>query len=262
MAYILFVVNFIINWCLIFIIIAFGLQYLNGTWAMVATLTTIILIGAILFFSTIGAKFLRIGIKHRPLTKHEANYLNPILDEVFNRAGLKKAPKIFMQEEKHPNAMVVGDAMIITTGLLTIAHRDEVAAIIAHECGHILNKDLIFVTINYAASKMSDIMLIIGVGLVTIISLNGRIPFIYLPYIMIAGALRIIRWVLLKIVDVNLLIINRQYEYKADSFAANIGYKEATLSYLSKIKDMYPQTDKISLFNTHPTISKRIEALI
>lgn len=220
------------------------------------------LVSIIVFFSTVGIRYLKFGIKFRPLNQQEEAYLNPILKKVFMKANLKKTPKVFMQDENFPNAMVVGDSMILTTGLLRVANRDEVAAVIAHECGHIINKDLTFVTINYATSKMSDIALTIGVGIVTVISLNGRIFFIYLPYIMIAGVLRLIRWILLGIVSLASKFHQRRREYDADSFAASIGYKEATVSYFNKLSKMYPGTKKSSIFYTHPSITQRIDALI
>lgn len=260
MAYILFLINFCINWCSLFIVMAFVLQHLHATWTMVAVITTVVLFSVIVYLSTSGIKYLRFGIKHRPLNQQEAAYLNPILKEVFEKAKIKP-PKIFMQDESFPNAMVVGDAIILTTGLLRIANRNEVAAVIAHECGHIVNKDLVFTTINYATAKTSDIALTIALGIVTVISLNGRIPFIYLPYVMIAGALRLVRWILLGIVNFASKFHQRKREYDADSFAASIGYKEATISYFKKLIDLYPGVNKSSIFYTHPSIIKRIEAI-
>lgn len=260
MAYILFLINFCINWCSLFIVMAFALQHLHATWTMVAVITTVILLSVIVYLSTSGIKYLRFGIKHRPLNQQETAYLNPILKEVFEKAKIKP-PKIFIQEESFPNAMVVGDAMILTTGLLRIANRNEVAAVIAHECGHIVNKDLTFVTINYATAKTADIALTIALGIVTVISLNGRIPFIYLPYVMIAGALRLVRWILLGIVNFASKFHQRKREYSADSFAASIGYKEATISYFKKLIELYPGVNKSSIFYTHPSIIKRIEAI-
>lgn len=260
MAYILFLINFCINWCSLFIVMAFALQHLHATWTMVAVITTVVLLSVIVYLSTSGIKYLRFGIKHRPLNQQETAYLNPILKEVFEKAKIK-SPKIFIQDESFPNAMVVGDAMILTTGLLRIANRNEVAAVIAHECGHIVNKDLTFATINYATAKTADIALTIALGIVTVISLNGRIPFIYLPYVMIAGALRLVRWILLGIVNFASKFHQRKREYSADSFAASIGYKEATISYFKKLTEMYPGTKKSSIFYTHPSITKRIESL-
>lgn len=261
MAYILFVINFCINWCILYATIALPLAHFQATWLMIAAITTALLIGMIMFFSTVGIKYLRYGIPQRPLNQQEAAYLNPIIKEVFEKAETK-APKILMQDEQIPNAMVVGDAMILTTGLLRIANRDEVAAVIAHECGHIVNKDLIFATINYATSKMSDIALIAGVGIITIISLNGRIPFIYLPYIMIAGVLRLTRWILLSIVNFASKYHHRQCEYSADKYAASIGYRQATISYFNKLAKLYPSANKNSIFCTHPSTNKRIDALL
>jgi Zn-dependent protease with chaperone function len=260
MAYILFALNFGINWCILFVVMAFALQHLHATWTMAAVTTTAILIGIIIFFSTVGIKYLRYGIPQRPLNQREAAYLDPVIKEVFKKANIN-IPKIFMQDEQFPNAMVVGDAMILTTGLLRVANRNEVAAVIAHECGHIVNKDLTFASINYATAKMSDIAIIAGIGFITIISLNGRIPFIYLPYIMIAGALKLVRWILLGIVDFASKFYHRKCEYDADSFAASIGYRQATISYFSKLAELYPSVNKSSIFYTHPSLKKRIEAI-
>jgi hypothetical protein len=52
MGYVLFILNFLINWFLIFIVVAFGLQYLHASWATIAIVTTAVLIGSILFFLT------------------------------------------------------------------------------------------------------------------------------------------------------------------------------------------------------------------
>ena len=142
MVYLLFVINYMINWCLICITIAFGLQYFGCTWGQVMAISTILLTGSLLFFSTTGRKYLRIDIPHRPLSGRERYYLEPIVNEVFSKAELKNPPKVFIHENKESNAMVVGDALILHTGLLRIASREELAAVIAHEVGHIKNKDL------------------------------------------------------------------------------------------------------------------------
>ncbi|HHV15184.1 MAG TPA: M48 family metalloprotease [Gelria sp.] len=260
MAYILFTINFCISWCVLFAVLMIPLAHFQVSWTMGATITTIVSVVSIIFFSTSGAKFLRAHFPHRPLSKQEAAFLNPILEEVFERAKLKKRPKVFMQDELSPNASVVGDAIIITTGLLRIANRNEVAAVIAHECGHIANKDLTFVTANYAASRIGDITLTAGLVILTIVSLNGRIPLIYLPFFMIACVLKAIQWILSGIVRLASRIYCRNREYGADSFAASIGYREATISYFEKINEMYPEK-RNSIFSTHPTMTRRIEAL-
>lgn len=224
-------------------------------------ITTIVLVSALIFFSTTGAKYLRFNIPHRKLTPYEEEYLNPILNEVFEKAKIKNPPKVFIIDNPDSNAMVVGDALILYTGLLIMATHEEVAAVIAHEVGHIVNRDLTMTTLNYAASQMSDWMIWLGLGIITVISLNGRIPFIYLSFFIMAVILKLIRWILLSVVRFNNLLIHRKCEYKADKYAAKLGYREASISYLSKIRKAYPMTDKSSLFNTHPTISKRILAL-
>jgi len=261
---VLFILNFLINWFLIFIVVAFGLQYLNASWTYVAVTTTAVLVGSILFFLTShGSWILRISIPHRELNQRELHCLEPILRTVLEKANLKKHLLVFMQDNKYPNAMVVGDTLIITTGLIEIASQHELEAVLAHECGHIVNGDVILTTLNYATSKMSDIILAVGMGLVSLLSFNGRIGILYLPYFIIACVLRFIRWVLLKILDANLMAIQRKYEFRADSFAVSLGYKEDTLSYLRKINNISSEPIGIinKIFSTHPAINKRIKAI-
>jgi heat shock protein HtpX len=101
------------------------------------------------------------------LNQNELQYLKPVLRRVFKKANLVKQPLVFMQDNRFPNAMVVGDALIITTGLINFASESELEAVLAHECGHIIHGDVILTTLNYATSKMSDVMLVVGMGLVS-----------------------------------------------------------------------------------------------
>ena len=204
MQYLIFVINFCINWLLIFIIVASGLQYLHATWTTVAVVTTVILVGSILFFLTpYGSGLLRISIPHRELNAREIQYLKPLLKNLSQKTG--KKPLVFMQDNRQSNAMVVGNAIIITTGLLHVAVREEMEAVLAHEFGHIKNEDVKLSTLNYATSKMSDVMLIAGMGLVSLLSFNGRIGILYLPYFIIACVLRFIRWILLNILNISIM---------------------------------------------------------
>jgi heat shock protein HtpX len=66
------------------------------------------------------------------------------------RAGLP-APRVFLIESPHPNAFATGRdpahaAVAVTTGLLAILSREEVAAVMAHELGHVRNRDTLVMT--------------------------------------------------------------------------------------------------------------------
>ncbi|HEY7809835.1 MAG TPA: M48 family metalloprotease [Allosphingosinicella sp.] len=73
-----------------------------------------------------------------------------IVRELSIRAGLP-VPRVYIIDSPHPNAFATGRnpenaAVAATTGLLAILDRDEVAAVMAHELGHIRNHDTLIMT--------------------------------------------------------------------------------------------------------------------
>jgi heat shock protein HtpX len=66
------------------------------------------------------------------------------------RAGLP-GPRVYLIDSPHPNAFATGRdpahaAVAATTGLLAILSREEVAAVMAHELGHVRNRDTLVMT--------------------------------------------------------------------------------------------------------------------
>src|SRR3546814_5529093 len=61
-------------------------------------------------------------------------------------------PKVYIVDSPHPNAFATGrnpehSAVAATTGLLQILNRDELAGVMAHELGHVKNRDTLVMTI-------------------------------------------------------------------------------------------------------------------
>lgn len=74
-----------------------------------------------------------------------------IIRELSARAGIP-APKAYIMHNMQPNAFATGRspnhaAVAVTTGLLDMLQEEEVAAVIAHELGHIKNRDTLTMTI-------------------------------------------------------------------------------------------------------------------
>jgi heat shock protein HtpX len=87
----------------------------------------------------------------RELSHAEASQLYTTVRELAARA-LLPMPKLYLIPEDAPNAFAAGRnpehaVVAVTQGLLRTLHRDEVAAVIAHELGHIRNRDTLIMTL-------------------------------------------------------------------------------------------------------------------
>ncbi|MBN1269487.1 MAG: M48 family metallopeptidase [Kiritimatiellae bacterium] len=88
----------------------------------------------------------------REVTKDQAPQLYNIVEEMKIASGLPAMPRVFIMESPAPNAFAVGlkperAAVAVTTGLLARLNRDELQGVIAHELGHINNRDTLFMTL-------------------------------------------------------------------------------------------------------------------
>lgn len=87
----------------------------------------------------------------REVSYHDAPELHRIVDELAAYARLPK-PKVYIVDTPTPNAFATGrdpqhSAVAVTTGIMRILSRDELAGVLAHELGHIKNRDTLIATI-------------------------------------------------------------------------------------------------------------------
>jgi heat shock protein HtpX len=81
----------------------------------------------------------------REVSSVEVPMLHGLVAQLARRAQIPM-PRVYIVEAEAPNAFATGrnpahGAVAVTTGLLRILDRDELAAVIAHELGHIKNRD-------------------------------------------------------------------------------------------------------------------------
>lgn len=87
----------------------------------------------------------------RIVSEAEAPELYRLVDGLRQRAGLPM-PVVAITNQPQPNAFATGRSpskavVAVTTGLLEMMPRDELEAVIAHELGHIKNRDMLISTI-------------------------------------------------------------------------------------------------------------------
>ena len=197
-----------------------------------------------------------------------------IVNSLAIRAGLPM-PRVYLIDSPHPNAFATGRdpqhaAVAVTTGLLGILDRDEVAAVMAHELAHVRNRDTLIMTM--AATIAGAISMLANFGLFFRGDGRGNILAMLLAVLVAPFAAMIVQ-----------LAISRTREYGADRGGALIsGNPRALATALAKlhagaarvpspVAARNPAAASLyivsglgrgdSLFSTHPATENRIAAL-
>ena len=238
-----------------------------------------------------GSKILLAVSGAKEVTKDVHPQLYNVVEEMKIASGHPFMPKVYIIDSPAPNAFATGlkpnnTAVAVTAGLLTKLNRDELQGVIAHEMSHIVNRDVLFMTV-------SGIMLgvIVLLSQVFVRSMfyggiggrhsksrdSGQAQIIFLAIAILFAILAPIAAQLLY------FAISRKREYLADASAVRFTrYPEGLASALYKISQsteelksankvtapMYianplkKKGRKLSdLTSTHPPISERIRIL-
>jgi heat shock protein HtpX len=209
--------------------------------------------------------------------------LHRIVQEVADMARLPK-PKVYVVQNDSPNAFATGRnpnhaAVAVTTGIRRILDREELKAVLAHEMGHVRNRDILVSAI--VATIAGAVMFLASIARWGLLFGFGRRDNNG------GGAIALVLWLVIIILApiAALLIrmaISRAREYGADETGAEIsGRPMALASALRKLQmgvQMRPmqvnestahlfivnplRSDFVgSLFSTHPPVEDRIARL-
>jgi heat shock protein HtpX len=288
MAGVLLLLGFVIGW-------AFTQSPAGGLFGlMVATAIWIVL--TLISFSS-GDQILLTASRAK-LVNHDVHpQLFNVVEEMKIAAGLPAMPKIYIINDSAPNAFATGRnpesaSVAITAGLLSRLNRDELQGVIGHEISHILNRDILFVTL--AGIMLGSIVLLSQLFLRGMFYSSmggsrrrysgggkggGEAQIVMLVIAILAAILAPIMAYLLY------FALSRRREYLADAGSARLTrYPEGLASALEKISsDPSPQLASVNkvtapmyivnpfkkkgqmklsdLTSTHPPISERIRIL-
>jgi heat shock protein HtpX len=169
-------------------------------------------------------------------SKEEYPELWNTLENLCIAAGLPM-PKLFIINDPAPNAFATGrnqdNAVIaVTTGLLPLLSKSELEGVLAHELGHIGNKDMLLQTVVVVFAGMLTIIANIALH---VSSWGGEKKN---PLFLILGLVAIVLAPLAA--TIIRLAISRQREYLADATGALITrYPEGLASALEKISNFH-----------------------
>ncbi len=221
--------------------------------------------------------------KAREVPETEAPDLHQLVARLAARAGLPK-PKVYVVDNPTPNAFATGRnpehaAVAVTTGIMQALNREELEGVLAHELGHIKNRDILISSIaavmagaiSYLAT-MTQWAMIFGGGRGSDDD-GGSNPLVMLVMMIVAPlAASLIQ-----------MAISRSREYIADASGAEIcGNPKALASALQKLSnynkqqpmDVNPASAQMyivnplaggslaRLFSTHPPMEERINRLM
>jgi len=213
--------------------------------------------------------------------ENEAPRLHAIVSKLAAQAEIPK-PKVAIVKSPQPNAFATGrskDHAVVaaTTGLLNIMSDNEVEAVLAHEIGHVVHRDMLVATV--AASIATAVAYIGNIIMWFMIMGGGRGREDSSRNVATLGAV-ILAPLAATFVQ---LAISRNREYYADEASAVLTKKPLSLvNALSKIEQMIhrgaplntsPSTASLwianpfrgsgmlRLFSTHPSTENRIRRL-
>jgi len=216
------------------------------------------------------------------VSEAEAPDLHRMVEELSRAAGIPK-PKVCIIPTDNPNAFATGrnpehGTVAVTEGILRLLTPTELKGVLAHEIGHITNRDILIQTV--AATLAGAIMILADMAKWTMIFGGGRDDEE-------GGGLGIIGVIVLAIVAplAAMLIqmaISRSREYIADETGAKLSHNpESLASALEKLAygvqkapmQANPATEPLfivnplsgggmmSWFSTHPPVEERVARL-
>lgn len=101
---------------------------------------------------SIGIETLQYGVNMASnirLSEKQMPNIYRLLPPICERMGIPE-PELYLQMSPFPNAWTMGDTRIfitLTSSLVEMMNEDELKAIIAHECGHILCRHVLYHTV-------------------------------------------------------------------------------------------------------------------
>ncbi len=218
----------------------------------------------------------------REVSEAEAPGLHGTVRRLSIAAGIPM-PKVYIIPTDSPNAFATGRnpahaAVAVTEGITRLLSLDELEGVLAHELGHVKNRDILIGTV--AATLAGAVMMLARFAQFAAIfggggrdrdeGGGGALGMIFLAIVAPLGAMLV------------QMAVSRSREYVADESGARFcGRPESLANALQKIShasqrvpmDASPATAHMfimsplsgggirSLFSTHPPIEKRIERL-
>jgi heat shock protein HtpX len=261
------------------------LVLIGSRWGETGAIVAFVIAAGMNFFSYFYSDKLALAMyRAQPVTREQLPRAYEVVERMTGRLGLPM-PKMYVIPTDSPNAFATGRnpqhaSVAVTHGILQLLNDEELEGVLAHELGHVKNRDIL--TSSIAATLAGAITLIARMtwwaGLFGGFGGGGRDRR--------GGGIGMLFMLILAPIAAMLiqLAVSRSREYEADATGAHItGNPYALASALEKldayskrlpmpgspttahlfiVQPLLSRHDFAGLFSTHPPIAKRIERLI
>lgn len=188
-----------------------------------------------------------------------------------------KMPEVGYYESTDVNAFATGASknssiVAFSTALLNQMSEDEIEGVVGHEMAHILNGDMVTLTLIQGVMNAFVILLakIVAEAIDKFLSSDDGEGLGLIAYNLVYIGLQIVFGFLASFV---VMYFSRKREYRADEGGAKYTSKAKMIAGLQKLKSMqslgtkdtkmspFMITEPDSMFSTHPSLDNRIKAL-
>ncbi|MFO7876906.1 MAG: zinc metalloprotease HtpX [Desulfovermiculus sp.] len=219
--------------------------------------------------------------KAKEVTPSEAPRLHEVVAELAQRAGVPK-PRVYIIPQEAPNAFATGrtpkqGVVAVTQGIMQLLSMEELKGVLAHEMGHIRNRDILIQTV---AATLAGVIMFVSNMLqwAAIFGMGGGDDEGGNPLVAIVMA--IVAPIAAMLIQ---MAISRSREYLADQTGAQLAGDPNSLASALEKMDAYsrrvpmrqgsPATAHMfivnpfsgqsmaNLFSTHPPVQERIQRL-
>lgn len=236
---------------------------INLLWVFLAYIASLVVV-----LSPVGEIFLRISNKARKIKRpDQLEIIMPIFEDCYSKA-LEKSPminkniKIYMVKSPYVNAFALGRRTIIVTSAALDLNKEVLAGILAHEFGHIANRDTDFLLL----SMMGNLFLFPIFFILNLFAgfISGYLGY---PNNMIG---KLVFWIITLpqrlwtgLGALLILAAGRRAEFYADNYSASLGFKDGLLSFLKDISINESDPGMLGMLkSTHPSSDDRIAKLM
>lgn len=241
--------------------------------------------GVLPFFGLIFSRhFAKKAHKIKVIGNDEPNFqeIQNLVFELANKAGIKEMPEVGIYYDSNPNAFATGwrknKALVaFSTGLIDMLTIKELEAVAAHEISHIVNGDMIIMTIIQCVINSLVMVITLPFSVFKGLAFFSDEVGVF-TYWMISLVKTVVASVLMFLGSIVVKFFSRSREFKADALACKLVNGDNMISALSKLENIEIRKENKKLqayaslkivspsaffdvFSTHPSIERRIKRL-